>query len=76
MGGGVVSAQPPRNPPKQIETARDKLLGSVAQTVRLAAAVSQHAEEFARHKRRLFDAYVEAGFTKEEALQLVKGGIL
>lgn len=71
-----MSRQPPREPPKQIETAQDKLLGSMAQTVRLAAAVAQHAEEYAKHKRRLFDAYVAAGFTKEEALQPVKGGIL
>ena len=52
---------------------RDAIAAGFAEAVRLWAAMAEHAEPIARHKRTMFRAYVAAGFTNAEALELVKG---
>lgn len=45
----------------------------MANLVEMLGVAAAHAADIAHAKKALFDAYVAEGFTKEQALDLVKG---
>lgn len=55
-----------------IETAEDKLRGSVEAIKRLLPVLLEAAPEIAQMRKALYDEYIRVGFKPEEALNLCK----
>lgn len=53
-------------------TKQNNLAESLIALVDLAKMIASESAEIAKAKKALYDAYVEVGFTPEQALQLVK----
>jgi hypothetical protein len=56
--------------PTEIQTAQDKMAGEFENLLRLVRAMAEVATELAALRKTMFDAYVAAGFTQEQALLL------
>ncbi len=57
-----------------IPTDKDKRLGDIAAAIRTLDVVGGHAQALAQFKRKMFLAYIEQGFTEEQALFLIAKG--
>jgi hypothetical protein len=50
----------------------EEMKAAFAGMARTWAIMAQHADEMARARKTMFDAYVKAGFTPAQALELAK----
>lgn len=55
-----------------IQTAKDETAGAFEAILRVWEGQRKNAREIARTRRALFVAYVDAGFTEPQALELCK----
>jgi hypothetical protein len=65
----------PRDPPRLDvvpNAERDEIIAAFSQSSRFWAIMAEHADQLARTRKKLFDAYIKAGFARSEALELVK----
>jgi hypothetical protein len=46
---------------------------AILQLIDIATLLADNAEQIAKAKRTLYDAYVKEGFTEAQALELIKG---
>ncbi len=59
-----------------LPSGKDEMKAAIAQLKRNLPELVEHAKLIAEVKRAAYLAYVEQGFTEEQALELTKGSIM
>lgn len=59
-----------------LDTAPDELKGSIEKLRRILPDLIEHTKLVAKVKRAAYAAYIEEGFTPQEALELCKGSVM
>lgn len=55
---------------------RDDLLAALENLVRTWSTLASYAEQIAAHRKTMFDAYLKAGFTEAQAIEMAKSTLL
>ena len=67
---------PPTNVRAVPQQERDELRAAWSSMMRTMAVMAENASAIARHRKKMFDAYVAAGFTEPQAIDLCKSSYL